>query len=97
MKYVDDYLQLKKLPPFEQLTDTHVEGDHLSNYLENIYYWLATTNFKTNEGFMMQSGKETKFDQIKVIFSLRRIHCGMTLNILKLQRNGSGRNVSVNK
>lgn len=68
MKYVDDYLQLKKLPPFEQLTDIHVEGDHLSNYLENIYYWLATTNFKTNEGFMMQSGKETKFDQIKVIF-----------------------------
>ena len=68
LKYVNDYLQLKKLPPFEQLTDTHVEGDHLSNYLENIYYWLATTNFKTNEGFMMQSGKETKFDQIKVIF-----------------------------
>ena len=36
LKYVNDYLQLKKLPPFEQLTDTHVEGDHLSNYLENL-------------------------------------------------------------
>jgi len=58
-RYINMYLKDKQFPEFDQLTETDVEGDHLGNFIENIFLWLAMTQIKTQQGlWMATSGKQ---------------------------------------
>ena len=52
-KYINQWLAENDHVTFEELTDEHVEADHLQNFVENIMFWLAVTPFKTNTGWLM--------------------------------------------
>ena len=66
--YINKWLALKDFPQFCDLTDEHVQEDHLSNFLDNIYHWFATTSFPNPTGYMANTSKDTKFSQIKQVF-----------------------------
>ena len=48
-----------------------MEQDHLQNFLENIFYWLANTNFKTKSGWLEKSVKVKYFSYIKNVFRIK--------------------------
>ena len=66
--YINKFLNEKKFPQFCDLTEEHVEGDHMANFLDNIFHWFATTSFKIPSGWLANSSKETRFKQIKQVF-----------------------------
>eukprot|EP00956_Cyclotella_meneghiniana_P010823 scaffold15136_cov77-Cyclotella_meneghiniana.AAC.1 len=71
-RYINIYLKEKEFDEFDNLTETDLEGDHLKNFIENIYLWLASTQFKTHQGlWMAQSGKEKLFSQMKQVWKYK--------------------------
>jgi hypothetical protein len=44
-KYINQYLELKEWPTFDNQTLEDVESDHLQSLICSIGYWLVNTNF----------------------------------------------------
>ena len=71
IKYIDNFFEARGVGErFYTLEEEHVEGDHLRHIFDNLFHWLATTSFAVNtaSGFMVTSGKDTKFKQMKSAF-----------------------------
>ena len=72
-RYINMYLNEKQFPEFDNLTETDVEGDHLVNFMENIYLWLAVTQIKTQHGLpMVTSGKQIFY--VLIFYCTQAIH-----------------------
>jgi hypothetical protein len=69
--YINKWMAAEEYPAFDDLTEQDVEQDHLQNFLENIYFWLANTNFKTKSGWLEKGSKVKYFSYIKNVFKLK--------------------------
>ncbi len=49
--YINQYLRADEYLPnsIDELTDEHIEGEHLKNFMENFGDWLAGTKFDTKQ------------------------------------------------
>ena len=71
IKYSNDFFEGRGVEDrFSTLKEEDVECDHLRFIFDNLIHWLATMSFKVNtaSGYMVPSGKETKYKQMKSVF-----------------------------
>jgi hypothetical protein len=74
-KYINQYLELKEWPSFDNLTLEDVESDHLQSPICSIGYWLANTIFPMKQKtFLSSSSKETYFKNVKEVFKKKFGH-----------------------
>ena len=70
--YVDKYLTENQFPVFKELTDAHVEGDHLLDLLYRVFTWVAETKFYTTrdggQGTVSVDTKLMYIGKIKTLF-----------------------------
>ena len=72
--YINMFLTEKGYPEFDELTTTHVQGDHMRHYFECIVNFIAKGTFvygKTSAGEDKTIGLDTKvkhFDRVKAVF-----------------------------
>ena len=69
--YINKWLEENDYPKFEELADEDVEADHLENFIDNIMFWLAVTQFKTKSGWLTNKVKVQYFSNIKNAFKHR--------------------------
>ena len=62
---------------WSELTDEDVEADHLQNFIDNLMYWMATTQFPTRVGYLDKSSKVTYFSYAKSVWKSR-----LSLNVI---------------
>lgn len=79
--YINNYLITRKpfgdddIKSLDDLTDLHVEGEHLQNLVHGFYYWLASTPFWTRQKTHLSTkNKEAYFKSAKQVFKLKFPH-----------------------
>jgi hypothetical protein len=72
--YINQYLRKNEYLPnsIDELTDEHMEGEHLKNFMENFGKWLARTKFDTKQKTSLgNKTKEEYFKMSKEVLKLR--------------------------
>ena len=71
IKYIDKLFEYRGVRErFATLQAEHVVNDHLQIMFGHLFSWFARTSFEVNtpSGYMVTSGKETKYKQMKSAF-----------------------------